>query len=67
MDYYHFVTWYWATCWTRYRDHIIYTDLWYDQDRELVAHYYTYLDGELVSDHDDAYLKELIDQWHEAQ
>jgi hypothetical protein len=67
MDYHHMITWYWATAWTRYRGHIIYTDLWYDQDHDLCPHYYTHIDGELVDDHEEAFLKGLIDQWHEAQ
>jgi hypothetical protein len=32
----------------------------------LLAHYYTHIDGELVDDQDDAYLRELIDQWHDT-
>lgn len=64
-SYYYMTTNYWAIHWSRYRNHLLCTDLWFDPDGILHAHYFTFLDHEVVDDHEEQFLKELIDQYIE--
>jgi hypothetical protein len=61
MDYYYQTTNYWAVRWYRYRGYLLCAHLWFDAEGKEFPQYFTYLDHEMVDDHEEDYIKELID------